>query len=184
MSDDFDQAASEFEEAWDAEPARREAEEEQRLGEAILHASIRDLEPKPAVSVAPGVTIRKAIELMLERNIGSVLVVEPGGRVAGIFTERDVMRRVAGRGIDLGRSVEDVMTPDPECLRLDDRIGYALNRMIAGGYRRIPVLDADGQARAVLSVREVVAYIVSLLPARILNLPPTPELEARSPDGG
>jgi CBS domain-containing protein len=113
-----------------------------------------------------------------------VLVVDERGRVGGIFTERDVLRKVAASGAGPSRPVSEVMTPDPESLGLDDGIAFALNRMILGGFRHIPIVDDAGLPLAVLSLREVVAFIVSLLPSRVLNLPPEPRLEARSSDGG
>jgi CBS domain-containing protein len=112
-----------------------------------------------------------------------VLVVEDC-RAVGIFTERDVLRRVVSEDLDQGRPVREIMTPSPETLGLDDGIAFALNRMIIGGFRHIPILDEQGAPRAVLSQREVVAFIVSLLPHRFLNLPPEPVHEARSADGG
>ena len=164
-------AASEFEEAYEDDPSLRDRDE-QKLGEAILSAPIRMLGPHPAVSVAEETSIEEAIRLMLARRIGAVLVVR-GGRATGIFTERDVLTRVASG-----------MTPDPVTLGIDDGIAFALNRMIIGGFRHIPIVDGDGFPVAVLSQREVVAFVVSLLPARVLNLPPEPTLEARSEDGG
>jgi CBS domain-containing protein len=128
-------------------------------------------------------SIKQAIQVMLDRNVGAVLV-EREGKPVGIFTERDVLRRVIRTGIDQERPVEEVMTPDPETLSLDDGIAFALNRMAVGGYRNIPIVDEAGKPLSVLSQREVVGYIVSVLPARVLNLPPVPNLEARSPDGG
>jgi len=173
---------SEFDDAYEDDTSARERDE-QMLGEAIINAPIRALEPRPAVCVSEGTQIREAIQLMLERQIGAALVTREG-RAVGIFTERDVLRRVAATGIDQGRPVSDLMTPDPETLGPDDGIAFALNRMILGGYRHIPIVDEAGAPLAVLSLREVVAFIVSLLPARVLNLPPEPRLEAHSTDGG
>lgn len=174
--------ASEFDEAYEDDSGQYEREEND-LGEGILEATIRDLEPRSAVTVRPDTTIRSAVELMLERNIGAV-VVEREGRAIGIFTERDVMRRVVAAGVDLETPIAKVMTPDPEALGLDDGIAFALNRMSVGGYRHVPILDDEGRASAVLSLRNVVNYIVSLLPTRVINIPPVPRLEARSEDGG
>ncbi len=177
---------SEFEDGYEDTLTRRTREmgEEQKLGEAILGAQIRALEPKPAVGVNESASIAEAIQLMLEHKIGAVLVLRDG-RAVGIFTERDVLRRVAISGIDRQRPVSDVMTPHPEALSLDDGIAFALNRMIARGFRHIPIVDRADRPVAVLSVREVVAYIVSLLPARIHNLPPEPKLGiATTLDGG
>ncbi len=173
---------SEFDDGYEDEPNEYELEEQQ-LGEAILGASIRDLEPRPAAMVKETATIRQAIQLMLDRNLGAVLV-EREGRPVGIFTERDVLRRVIRTGIDQERPVEEVMTPDPESLSPEDSIAFALNRMVVGGYRNIPIVGEEGKPPALLSQREVVVYIVSVLPARVLNLPPLPNLEARSADGG
>jgi CBS domain-containing protein len=173
---------SEFDDAYDDDTSAREREE-QMLGEAILGAPIQALDPRPAVSVVESTSIREAIRLMLDRQIGAVLVARDG-RAVGIFTERDVLRRVSASGVDQGRPVGEVMTTEPETLRPDDGIAFALNRMILGGYRHIPIVDDAGAPLAVLSLREVVSFIVSLLPARVLNLPPEPRLEAHSADGG
>jgi CBS domain-containing protein len=173
---------SEFDDAYEDEPNEYELEEQQ-LGEAILGATIRDLEPRAAAMVKETSSIKQAIQVMLDRNLGAVLV-EREGKAVGIFTERDILRRVIRTGIDLERPVEEVMTPDPETLSPNDGITFALNRMAVGGYRNIPIVDEAGKPLSVLSQREVVAYIVSVLPARVLNLPPVPNLEARSTDGG
>lgn len=173
---------SEFDDAHDDDTSARDLEE-QRLGAAILGAPIGALDPRQAVTVPEMATIRDAIRLMLDGEMGAVLVVRDG-RSVGIFTERDVLRRVAASGLDLSRPVADVMTPDPEMLSPDDGIAFALNRMIVGGFRHIPIVSDGGAPLAVLSLREVVAFVVSLLPARVLNLPPEPHLAARSADGG
>ena len=173
---------SEFEDAYEDDPDQR-GREEQKLGEAILNAPIRALDPRPAVAVRETATIREAIQAMLAQGIGAVLV-ERDGRAVGIFTERDVLQRVVDAGVDQTRPVAEVMTPNPEALSLDDGIAFALNRMVLRGFRHVPILDSEGRPVAVVSQREVVSFIVSLLPGRVLNLPPDPGLEARSPDGG
>jgi CBS domain-containing protein len=174
---------SEFDEAYADDPDVRAADE-RRLGEAILGAAIEELEPQPAACVPPGASVRDAIELMQDRGIGAVLVLDDSGRVEGIFTERDVLRRVALARPETTRPVTELMTPSPECLGLEDGVAFALNRMVVGGFRHVPIVDDAGAPVAVLSLREVVSFIVSLLPARVLNLPPEPRLEARSTDGG
>ena len=173
---------SEFDEAYEDEPGQYEREEES-LGQAILDASIRDLEPKPAGTLREMATIRTAVQLMLEEKLGAIIV-ERDGQPVGIFTERDLMRRVVAAGIGLDRALEEVMTPDPETLGLDDGMAYALNRMTVGGFRNIPIVDENGALVGIVSQREVVDYIVSLLPSHVINLPPLPDLEARSEDGG
>lgn len=174
---------SEFDDAWEDDDESGLLREARRLGEGILGSSIQALEPRPAVCLAEDATIREAIALMAERGIGAVLV-EREGKAVGIFTERDVLRRVVLHGTDQSRPVREVMTKDPVTLGADDGIAFALNKMIGGGYRHVPVVDDAGRPVAVLSLREVVSFIVELLPGRVLNLPPDPRLEAHSEDGG
>jgi CBS domain-containing protein len=174
--------SSEFEEAYEDEPGPHELEEES-LGKAILSATISDLEPKPAAAVKEMATIERAVRLMLDQKLGAVLV-ERDGKPVGIFTERDLMRRVVAAGIALDRSIEEVMTPEPETLHLDDGIAFALNRMTVGGFRNVPIVGDDGAVVGILSQREVVDYIVSLMPTHVINLPPIPDLEAHAEDGG
>src|SRR5260370_12632633 len=102
---------SEFDDAYEDDHSPRERQE-QRLGEAILSAPIRALEPRAAASVKEGTTIREAIQLMLEREVGAVLI-ERGGRAVGIFTERDVLRRVGPPGHQPGRPVGAGVKPGP-----------------------------------------------------------------------
>ncbi len=173
---------SEFDEAYEDDMTRRESEE-QKLGEKILGASLRSLNPRPAVTMPATTPIEDAVRTMLDQKIGAVLVTKDA-RPIGIFTERDVLLKVALGDVAKDRPVSEVMTSDPETLSLDDGIAFALNRMVERGYRHIPIVDDQGRALGVLSVRQVVAYMVSLMPGRVLNLPPEPDLEARSPEGG
>jgi CBS domain-containing protein len=120
---------------------------------------------------------------MNAQNVGCVLV-EEDGRLTGIFTERDVLTKIVGTNLDIDRtSVNAVMTPDPESLRLDDRLSYALNKMSVGGFRHIPLVDDDGHPVGAVSMRNVVDYMVDLFPAEVLNLPPEPRGIARAREG-
>ena len=94
---------------------------------------------------------------MAERNVGAVLVLEDG-RLAGIMTERDLMRAVA-RGLRDDAIVGECMTADPETIAPDDTIEHAAVMMIHGGYRHLPVIDGDDVV-GVLSIRDLVAVVV------------------------
>jgi CBS domain-containing protein len=103
--------------------------------------------------------------------------------LTGIFTERDILLKV----IDCGRNpatlpLSDVMTSDPESLALDARLAWALNMMSVGGYRHLPITDDRGWPAFIISVRDIVEFLVESFPAEILNLPPDftrPELRTR-----
>lgn len=146
-----------------------------RLGSAISRRSIGDLPTlKEAVCVAPTATVREAIDQMNRGRVGCVLV-EDKGTLVGVFTERDVLTRVVGRNLSIDVTpVADLMTRDPECLTLDDRIVYALNKMSVGGFRHIPLVDEEHRPTGVVAMRNIVDYIVDLFPEEVLNLPPSP----------
>ena len=94
---------------------------------------------------------------MADRNVGAVLVMEDG-RLAGIMTERDLMRAVA-RGLRDDAVVGECMTADPETIAPDDTIDHAAVLMIHGGYRHLPVLDGDDLV-GVLSIRDLVPVVL------------------------
>jgi CBS domain-containing protein len=154
--------------------AEREAEAA-RLGAQILGLPIRELPTlREPVCVGPEVSLRRAIELMNESRVGCVLV-QKEGRLCGIFTERDVLTKVVGRNIDLDRTaIAEFMTAEPEVLLPDDRVSYALNKMTVGGFRHVPLVDEHGRPAGVVSMRNIVDYMVELFRTEVLNLPPSP----------
>lgn len=170
---------SEFEDEYDAE-----AEGDARvIRGALLSEPIRLLNPAPPLSVASTALVADALKLMKDKHIGCVLVIDDG-KVSGIFTERDVLQRVAGNADILRQPVSTVMTANPDVLGLEDGIAFAMNEMVVNGYRHIPIVDKEGRPVGIISVRDIVKYIVSLFPSAVLNLPPDPTKEARSVDGG
>ena len=153
------------------------------LDQRMIREPIRYLEPRRPLSLQPSASVRDAIGMMREHRIGCVLVVEDE-RLAGIITERDLLLKLDET--DLTRPVSELMTADPEVLTLDDPIVYALNKMSVGGFRHVPLVDAAGHPVGVVSVKDVVDYIVDFFPNDILTVPPDPARgEAwRGRDGG
>ncbi len=165
----------------DLEP---EADAPRHFSEHILRDPVSECGPRAVVSVAPETTVADAVALMREQRIGCV-VVERDGRLAGIFTERDVLLRVVARQCDPARTtVGEVMTPDPEAISMQDEFAWVLNLMAAGGFRHVPVVDADGRPVAIFSVRHVVERLVDFFPQDVLTLPPHPRKNiARTREG-
>ena len=118
-------------------------------------------------------SVTDAIRAMQSEHRGVVIVTEDGtlhAKVAGIFTERDVLFRI----VDQGRNpatlpLAEVMTPEPECLRDDQTIADVLRMMSVGGFRHVPIVDADGRPVHVVSVRDVVEFLVEAFPQEVLN---------------
>jgi CBS domain-containing protein len=106
---------------------------------------------------------------MRENRVGCVLVVD-GASLVGIVTERDLLMKL--QGADLDRSVDELMTRDPETLHPDDPIAYALNLMSDGGFRHVPLVDAQHRPVGVVSVKDVVNYLADFFPKTVHTVPP------------
>ena len=148
-------------------------EELQEIRGAFLNDTIAALEPAEPICLGETATVAEAIACMLERRQAGVLIVDATGRLAGIFTERDVLTRVVGAGRDVTRTVlHDVMTANPEALSAADRIAYAVHSMSVAGYRTVPLIDADRRPVGVVTVSDVIRWLAHLYPEAVLNLPP------------
>lgn len=101
-------------------------------------------------------TVRNAAKTMAERHIGAVLI-GTGGRLEGIFTERDLLIRVVARNLDPDTTtLGKVMTPNPDTVGPNDLGAAALERMRASGYRHVPVVD-NGKVVGIVSLRDLYA---------------------------
>jgi CBS domain-containing protein len=117
--------------------------------------SILRLLDRESITVPPKTTVADAIQIMLDRRVGSVVIVE-AKKVLGIFTERDVLRKLALSCRDpKSVAVSELMTApaitvDPEISPAD-----ALGMMLEHHFRHLPVVDARGRLRGVLSIRNL-----------------------------
>lgn len=106
-------------------------------------------------------SIQSAAQRMGTRNVGTLIVLNPSGRPAGILTDRDVAVRVAGRGRDpYTTRVGDVMTTELESAPEDLPVEDALRRMRSRGVRRLPVVNRAGECIGVVSLDDVLVHLV------------------------
>jgi CBS domain-containing protein len=165
---------SEFEDAY---------EDIARIRGAVLETPVSDLMARSPLVIEADATVVAAVNAMNERHTGCVLV-QKDGKLAGIFTERDVLRRVAFRPGNSSWKVESVMTRNPETLPPSASVAFALNKMSVDGYRHIPITDHQGMAVGVLSVRDIVNFVVEFFPESVLNLPFDPDKNIPKTEGG
>ena len=136
----------------------------------IMTEALAALKPKPPVVLAPDTTVAEAVARLCENNIGCVLIGTPD-RLIGIFSERDILLRVAHRyEHTASRPVSEFMTPDPETLDVRAPIAFALNRMSVGDYRHVPV-TLNARLIGVVSVRDVLALLSDWYPDLISTSP-------------
>lgn len=105
------------------------------------------------VSLKRTATVRQAAVLMDKQEISSVLVTDEADKLCGIFTVRDVARRIVGGGLDPDTtSLTTVMTKNPECIAAKETPQTALRKMQEGGFRHLPVTEDGTPASPVLGV--------------------------------
>jgi CBS domain-containing protein len=139
--------------------------------------------PAP-LRVAPETPVFAVVERLRDHACSAVLV-EADGAVVGIFTERDLMARVdhsdpAWRAVPVG----EVMTKTPTTIRTDQTLEEALNLMLVGVYRHLPVVGPDGASTGIVSILDLLVHISEFFPEEFVNLPSDPAHEASGRWGG
>lgn len=133
-----------------------------RVERSLMEDTVSQLNPHQAVTLGPTATVEQAIDVLLSHNIGAVLIVDDAGKLLGIFSERDLLTKVADAAQDhLTRPVQDFMTANPATVRPSDKLAFVLHQMDVGGYRHLPVLQA-GQPFGMISVRDMLRHVTRL----------------------
>jgi CBS domain-containing protein len=129
-----------------------------RVERALMGQCVAVLSPRAPLTLSPDATVAEAVEFMLSRNIGAVLVVDAAGALIGIFSERDLLLRGCEQ---MDRTVGELMTRHPETVRESDSLAFALHKMDCGGYRHLPVLR-ERRLVGMISVRDLMGYITRI----------------------
>jgi len=117
----------------------------------------------PPIVCGPELTLREACEVMLEEDIGSILIVE-GRELLGILTDRDFVRATAA---DAGSDepVADWMTKDPDTFHSETSLREAVSWILDTGYRHMPVVD-DVTPKAVVSIKDLLFAVSQVISER------------------
>ncbi len=130
----------------------------------LLRDRIERLWPKSPASVSPDTTVGEVLKLMVDKEIGCVMVVDRG-RLVGIFSERDALMKINTDAPRLkDKPISQYMTADPVTLETNDKIAYGLHKMHVGGYRHIPILF-EGKLAGVISIRDILRYLAERIAA-------------------
>ncbi len=117
---------------------------------------------------SPDATVQEAMQKMLDNGVGAICVLDSERRVAGIFTERDVMRELALHGFDPKTTpVRALMTTEVEMATEHTTDAEALAIMLERHYRHLPIIDKDAKLLGMLSIRHVLEERVDELLAQI-----------------
>lgn len=105
------------------------------------------------VTARADTSVRTAAVTMATHKVGAILVVDPGGALSGLFTERDVLNRVVARSLDPDTTpLSAAMTTNLQTASPDKPLAHALHLMFEGGFRHVPVVE-DGKPIGMVSAR-------------------------------
>lgn len=109
-----------------------------------------------AVSIEPAADLSAAVKLLVSRRIGAVVILGPGGRLAGILSERDIMRAMSEHGESaLALPVAQFMTRNVETCGEEDSCASLMERMTEGKFRHLPVVT-QGKLVGIVSIGDIV----------------------------
>lgn len=133
--------------------------------------SVLELCDREIAAVGMEATVADAIHKMLDHHVGAVAIVDDQYRVAGIFTERDVLRKMSLSNLDpRATSIRELMTTPVEMATRGTGAGEALSIMLERHFRHLPVADDNGKLLGILSIRNLLEWRVDDLSRELESL--------------
>lgn len=145
--------------------------------EQVIHLNLTEF-----TEVESSTSVRVTIEKMRQENHNCAFITR-NGQLAGIFTDRDVLRKVVDVPATWEQAIDTVMTPNPFTVNLKDPADAALNLMNEKHFRNVPVLDDKGTVIGNLTHYAIVKYLADRFPESVYNLPPDPDRVTSNRDG-
>ncbi len=153
------------------------------LRKPLEEETLAEVGYRNVVSVPGDATVGDAVRAMQAEKVGACCVID-GEELRGIFTERNLVARVFGAGLSLDAPVADCMTPNPVTCGVDDALHVVLTKLHQGGFRHIPVVDANGRAIGTTSVKRAVRFMGRHMRDVVYNVAPEPGQFPDRPEGG
>lgn len=148
----------------------------------LRRAKVGDIALDTAPTVHPDATLEQVCRLLEGRERSAVVVCD-GEQVCGIFTQRDLLYRAAEGALDPKGAIGELMTRSPRTFQAGRPLSEALDVMVEGGFRQLPLVDGEGRARGLLTTWDVLAFIARRFPEETLNLPPRLHQVLSTPEG-
>ena len=132
---------------------------------------ISELMTSPPITVRPLMTVKEAAKIMVENNIGSLVVVDEKGSLIGIITVRDIIREVVAKGLSPDKiKIDDIMTRNIYYITSDDTIRRAVEIMSERGIGHLPVVDPDTyKLVGIISKTDILKIAPGLFGALVLS---------------
>ncbi|MFQ5400232.1 MAG: cyclic nucleotide-binding/CBS domain-containing protein [Anaerolineae bacterium] len=152
--------------------------EEELRSERISHLDLSEYS-----QVSGNTTVRETLAAMREAGCNVCLIVDEGSLV-GVFTDRDVLRKVATRPETWDQPIREFMTPNPISVRPDTSAAEALLLMDSSKFRNLPVVSESGEVCGNMTHRAIIQYLAGRYPIEVLNQPPKLDQFPRKAEGG
>jgi CBS domain-containing protein len=154
-----------------------------RLESELQQEQVFHLDLTAFTQVARGTSVSETIQQMRQDGHNCAFVTDQGALI-GIFTDRDILRKIADDPQTWAQPIENFMTPSPIAVNRHQPANAALALMNEKRFRNIPVLDDEGTIVGNLTHYAIIKYLADRFPESVYNLPPDPERVARNRDGG
>lgn len=140
------------------------------LQEIFVSKTLEQLKPREKpFTIHASDTLQDALTAMSENKIGSILVTDKG-KLVGIFTERDLIKRIACLTLPPKEApISDYMTPEPRTISARASIARAVFGLASGGYRHLPVVGKDKESFQVISIKDIIHYIYEQITKKIVD---------------
>ena len=134
--------------------------------EKVIHLDLQNFS-----IVESGTSVQDAVDQMRHERHNCALI-QKKGELIGIFTERDVLRKVVSDSSTWKKEIDELMTPNPATIAPDDSAEDALEKMVEGHFRNVPVVDTDGQVHGNVTHYAFIKFLAEHFPQQIYNQPP------------
>jgi predicted transcriptional regulator len=143
--------------------------------------TVEHCHPSKPVCAQPTDTVRSVLRSLQTQRTGAAMIAEDR-KLVGVFTERDAVRLLAD-GASLDMPVSEVMIRNPVTVHKSDTVAKAISLMSVGGFRRLPIVDDQGNVDGVLKVSGLLHYLVEHFPKIVHTLPPEPHYKTADREG-
>jgi len=135
------------------------------LDQSLAEDCVTTLPVEDYLKLNQSATVDEALRAMAEANDACVVVVNDEDQPVGVFSERDVLVRVAHRHAEVkDKPLSELMTRDPVVVHTDETPARVLNVMVTGGFRHVPLLDESDKVVGMIGARRMTAYLEKFFP--------------------
>ncbi|MCH7818008.1 MAG: CBS domain-containing protein [Candidatus Marinimicrobia bacterium] len=151
---------------------------------SLNSSTLKQLNLEPPIEIPSGTPVFEAVDKMSDNGFGCILVTD-GGKLVGIFTERDVLLKISISDVNESQSVDEFMTKEPDTLKVTNTLSDAVREMSSRGYRHLPIMDEENsKCVGIITAKQIIKYVVEFIPEQVYNLPPSLDQSMLTPEGG